>query len=242
MSVAARAAAARGPLYARIAESLEDEIRRGHAQGDPLPSEQSLAQRFGVNKHTLRRAVDELANSGLVERRRGIGLFVLDPKINYRIGESTRFTSRIDDLGRSAATRVLQRQLLRADDAVAKQLGVKPGKEIVAIETLRSVDGRPFCVISHFLDAQRFRGLVDAYRGGSLHRLLERDHGLTLRRARSLITTALPQGDDGRLLGIGRLQPVLRVSSVNRDAVDDRIVEHAITRFRGDRVELAIDL
>jgi GntR family transcriptional regulator, phosphonate transport system regulatory protein len=228
------------PIYLRIADALEVHIRRHHCEGDPLPTEQALAQQFGVNKHTLRRAVDELVQHGLVERRRGVGLFVLDPTINYRIEETTRFTTKIEELGRTPVTRVLTRRIVMADDSVAECLGIAPGTEAVAIETLRLVDNKPFCLISHFLPVEPFRILVETYVSGSLHKIIEQEFGRKLKRGRTLITAILPTAEDAKALGIGRLQPVLRAKSVNRDASSTAPVEYAVTRFRSDRVELQV--
>lgn len=73
-------------LYAQIVKQLEQEVLSRYAPGDGLPSEAELAQRFGVNRHTLRRAVDELVDAGLLERRHGLGIFVLDTQLDYQIG------------------------------------------------------------------------------------------------------------------------------------------------------------
>src|SRR5215469_9853861 len=86
-------------LYAQIARQLEQEIGNGYAPGDFLPSEGELASRFGVDRHTLRRAIDELVEAGLVERRHGRGILVLDNQIDYQIGKSTRFTENLNAQG-----------------------------------------------------------------------------------------------------------------------------------------------
>jgi GntR family transcriptional regulator, phosphonate transport system regulatory protein len=65
-------------LYIQIARQLEQEVATGYGPGDCLPAEGLLAVRFGVNRHTLRRAIDELVEAGLLERRHGRGVFVLD--------------------------------------------------------------------------------------------------------------------------------------------------------------------
>ncbi len=231
-----------GAIFRQIADTLEIHIRRHGRDGDPLPTEAALAMQFGVNKHTLRRAIDELERSGLVERRRGIGLFVLDPTISYRIEETTRFTAKMEELGKSAATQVLQKQIILADYGVAEQLALEVGQEIVAIQTLRLVDDRPFCVISHFLPADPFCLLAESYTEGSLHAIIERDFGRKLKRSQSLVTSILPQAKDAALLRISRTEPILRVKSLNRDAASGVPLELSLTRFRGDRVELAVDL
>ena len=65
------------PIWQSIAQSLQSEIAQGHyAAGDKLPTEAELALRFGVNRHTVRHALADLAQGGLVHARRGAGVFV----------------------------------------------------------------------------------------------------------------------------------------------------------------------
>lgn len=82
-------------LYAQIAQQLELVVHNQYASGECLPSEGDLAVQFGVNRHTLRRAIDELVEAGLLERRHGLGIFVLDTQLDYQIGKGTRFTENL---------------------------------------------------------------------------------------------------------------------------------------------------
>lgn len=228
-------------LYAQIARHLEQEISRLYMPGDSLPSEGDLAIRFGVNRHTLRRAIDELVDSGVLERRHGRGVFVLDHHLDYQIGSGTRFTENLAAMGVQSENRVLRMQVLPAIERVAERLNIQEGDSVVWIETLRSTDGRPLCVISHFLPADRFQDIETRYRSGSLHALLLVEYGCQIRRTESLVTSVLPQGDDARLLGMPQNRPVLRVKSVNVDERDGAPIEYAITRFRADRIQLRIN-
>lgn len=228
-------------LYAQIARRLEQEVARFYAPGDGLPSESALAVRFGVNRHTLRRAIDELVDAGLLERRHGRGVFVLDMQLDYHIGSGTRFTETLAALGLQAENRIVRKQTLPAIERVAQRLAIAAGEPVHWIETLRTSDARPVCVISHFISAQRFPLLDKQYQGGSLHGFLSSIHGCQLRRMESLVTAVLPQGDDARLLGMPQNRPVLRVKSVNVDNRDGLPVEYAITRFRADRIQLRIN-
>jgi GntR family phosphonate transport system transcriptional regulator len=228
-------------LYAQIARQLEQEVSTLYSPGDCLPPEADLAARFGVNRHTLRRAIDELVDSGHLERRHGRGVFVLDSQIDYQIGAGTRFTENLAALGVHAENRILRNQTLPAIDRVAERLGLQVGEAVFWIETLRTANERPLCVISHFLPAGRLVGLNEQYAGGSLHQFLASRYGCKLRRAESLVTAVLPQGDDARLLGMPQNRPVLRVKSVNVDDRDGTPIEYAITRFRADRIQLRIN-
>lgn len=226
-------------LYAQIAEVLEREYVRQGAAGDRLPPEGELAARFGVNRHTLRRAVDELIAEGLLERQHGVGIFITDRLLDYRVGTATRFTQTLADIGVSTDTRVVGKMVAPASASVAHHLALPSETPVLWIKTLRMADGLPFCVISHFLPVEPFSRLLEEYQSGSLHELLVTNCG-ALRRTESLITAVLPQGDDAKLLGIAQSRPVLRVKSLNVLARDGTPVEYAITRFRADRIQLRI--
>lgn len=227
-------------VYSQIARQLEDEIQRFYQPGCYLPSEAELAQRFGVNRHTLRRAIEELMQSGLVERNHGKGTRVLDAPIDYPLGRNTRFTELLEAEGMTAVTRILRKLQIPARDGVAKRLCLQENTPVVWLETLRLVDDRPYCVISHFLPLQRFPELLESYNGGSLHDFILSSYQISLRRVESLVTATLPLGDDAGLLHMPQHQAVLRVKSVNVDVNTDVPQEYALTRFRADRIQLRI--
>ena len=226
-------------LYTQIAEVLERDYVRTGSAGDRLPAEGELAARFAVNRHTLRRAVDELISQGLLERRHGVGIFITDQLLDYRVGTHTRFTQTLADIGISTDTRVIRKMITPAPAGVARNLALAADEPVLWMETLRLAGNLPFCVISHFLPVEPFGEMLNAYTGGSLHQFLELNHG-SLHRTESLVTAVLPQGDDAKLLGITQNRPVLRVKSLNvLDGVNTP-VEYAITRFRADRIQLRI--
>lgn len=226
-------------LYTQIAEVLEREYVRQGAPGDRLPAEGELAARFGVNRHTLRRAVDELIIEGLLERQHGVGIFITDHLLDYRLGTGTRFTQTLAEIGVATDSRVVRKMVAPASAGVARNLNIRADEEVLWIETLRIADGQPFCVISHFLPQTPYGELLENYQSGSLHELLNLHCG-ALRRTESLVTAVMPQGDDAKLLGITQHRPVLRVKSLNVLERDATPVEYAITRFRADRIQLCI--
>lgn len=228
-------------LYAQIARRLEQEITHLYKAGEALPPESELAGRFGVNRHTLRRAVDELVAAGMLERRHGRGVFVIDNPLDYKLAAGTRFTETLSALGKSTDSKVIRKLIVPASGRIGERLALAHGEPTIWIETLRLAEDYPLCVISHFLPAGRYRRVFDEYTGGSLHRFLEMHFGCALRRTESQVTALLPQGDDARLLGIAHNRPVLRVKSLNVESRDNTPVEYALTRFRADRIQLHIN-
>jgi len=229
-------------VYSQISRSLEHEIKSLHSPGKYLSSEQELASRFSVNRHTIRRAIDELVNAGLVERCHGKGTIILEPAFDYSIGENSRFTESLESRGKTTDSKVLRKLIVPANGGVSRRLGISDGDPVIWIETLRQVDHIPFCIISHFIPQKKFESIEIDYNGGSLHRFIRERLDLRLRRTDSLITAVLPQGDDALHLSMPHQMPVLRVKSLNVDLHTNLPVEYAITRFRSDRIQLAVNL
>lgn len=227
-------------IYVQISEILEGEIGTSYESGDYLPSEQVLAEQFGVNRHTLRRAVDDLVEKGLVERHHGKGIYVIERALDYAIHQQTRFTATLASMGKSTLTTVLSKQVITAKGGVSKRLNITEGTPVIWLETLRTVDDIPFCIVSHFLPEQHLQMLLNDYKGGSLHKFLAMHHSYQLKRTESLVTAMMPQGEDALHLKMPRNLPVLRVKSLNADISSGKVIEYALTRFRADRVQLSV--
>ncbi|MDT8405861.1 MAG: phosphonate metabolism transcriptional regulator PhnF [Methylococcales bacterium] len=229
------------PIYRQIAETLKTEILNHFHAGDCLPSEQEMANRFAVNRHTLRRGIDELIAQGVVERVHGKGVFVLDAPVDYSIAKHSRFTENLEALGKSSVSQVLRKVEIVAQGNIAYQLKLNDGEPVLWILTRRDVENRPLCLISHYLPLSRLGAEVREYQSGSLHTFLK---GLGFRPVRqsSTISATLPLDDDGLQLSMPRNQPVLRVKTVNIDAVSQLPIEYSLARFRSDRAQISIDI
>jgi GntR family phosphonate transport system transcriptional regulator len=227
-------------VYLRISRTLEEEICRNYKSGEFLPAEHILADRFHVNRHTLRRAIDELVDAGIVERRRGRGTMVLDPAINYPISSRTRFTENLEFQGKHTGTVVLNAAIIPATKGVAKALDQLEDSLVICLDLLRTVDGWPFIISSNFFPLPRFDGLEEKYKGGSLHDLLDSAYGVQPHRASSIITAVMPKPEDAHALKVPRNRPLLRIKSINHDA-DGVPVEYVVTRARSDRVQLEVN-
>lgn len=227
-------------VYSQIARSLEDEIQHYYKAGDFLPSEQELAIRFAVNRHTVRRAIEQLIKSGLVERQHGRGTVVLDVPLDYTIGKVTRFTETLELLGNATSSEIIRKLVIPARNGIARRLQLAQNDDVIWIESLRYANNNPVCVISHFLPLVRFPDLLIQYAGGSLHEFIQHRYGITLRRHESLVTAENPQGEDAALLAMPVNRPLLRVKSINVCVQDGSPLEYGLTRFRADRIQLRI--
>ena len=130
-------------LWRNVADLIAEEIAGGvFKPGQKLHNERTLAERYAVHRHTLRRAIAELANHGLLDVRHGSGTFVQAVPIPYRIGAQTRFRQSAADLNREPGGRLLASALLPAPSIVAEHLGLEPGSVVVGVNILREMGSR----------------------------------------------------------------------------------------------------
>jgi GntR family phosphonate transport system transcriptional regulator len=210
----------RPALWTSIRDHLADEIAKGHyAPGDRLPTEAQLAGRFGVNRHTVRRALADLAGAGTVHARRGAGVFVQHRQMPYPIGKRVRFHQNLLAAGRVPEKRDLMLQTRAASPQEAEALGLRKGARVHVYEGLSLSDEVPIALFRSVFPADRLPDMLEALRDtGSvtaafaaprdrrLHPRAHRDHGETRRR------------DAGRAIAAGPGAPILRSVGVNVDA------------------------
>lgn len=228
-------------IYLQVAERLAAEVRSLHAPGDRLPPEPELAARFGINRHTLRHAIDLLEMQGILERRRGLGTYILDPPVAYPLHAQARFSDNLAAAGRGSSARLVAAACEPAPAAAAGALALRPGNTVWRLTTLRMVEDAPMSLIDHWLPVDGFAGLAAAYHGGSLHALLRAAYGVVPRRLSTDIAAALPMPAAARLLRMDPCHPVLRLRTINVDTVSGRPIEYAVSNIRADRLELHID-
>jgi GntR family phosphonate transport system transcriptional regulator len=229
------------PLYKHVSFLLADEIRRDHRPGDILPSEHELAKRYKVNRHTLRRAVEELVNEGIVGKLQGKGTIVQQKLINYSIRSDTRFTDTLEKCGRKAESIVLRKIGIPAQGEVVELLKLQENEPVALIETLRKMDDLPFSVVSHYLPLEKAFDLIRLYTSGSLHRFLLEHYDIRVKRTLSMIRAILPEKEDMKLLSIMGNSPILLVKSINVDQKTGEPMELAISRFKGVSTQLMVE-
>ncbi|MBB3141614.1 phosphonate metabolism transcriptional regulator PhnF [Halomonas organivorans] len=228
------------PRYRTLADTLAREVRADYGPGDLLPAESQLARRFAVNRHTVRRALDELVAAGMVTRHQGRGTQVVDRRLDYAVHAGSKVTHNLAERGMATETRCLDQGLDAPPEAIAQRFEASRGTPLLRVETLRCVDGAPLLRLRHWFDPTRVPGWVDRYRGGSTRALLDQHYGLRLRRRRVRLEALQADPEDSRLLQCPHRAPLLALTSDNVDAAG-RLVEVSVSRARADRLAYHID-
>jgi DNA-binding GntR family transcriptional regulator len=196
------------PLYFQVATRMQQLIEDGELPvGSRLENEVELAERLGVSRPTMRRAIAYLVERGMLVRRRGIGTQIVHPKVRRPV----ELTSLYDDLaksGQSPRTEVLLLEVRRAPDHVAEALGVPGGLDITWIERLRHAGGEPLAIMHNAVPLDLLPLTEDDLAERGLYELL-RAAGHVPRMASQTVGAKAATAAEARQLGDPRGAPML---------------------------------
>ena len=204
------------PLYFQVATHLEDAIVGGAIPpGTRFQNEIQLADRLGLSRPTMRRAMQHLVDKGLVVRRRGVGTRVVHPTVRRPL-ELSSLHEDLRAAGQDPTTELLGFEHVAAPDEVAAALQLAAGAEVVRLDRLRSAHGSPIARMTNYLPAGLVTFDASALEGSGLYALLRRG-GITLHSATQTIGARSARGTEARTLGEGRGAALLTMTRITYD-------------------------
>lgn len=229
-------------LWRHIAETLRDDI--GGARWPPgarMPTESELSARFGVNRHTVRRALDELSQGGLIRVEHGRGTFVAEDVLDYTVVSRTRFTEWIRRHNKEPSGRVLRLEEIPADAAAAAALGIRSGARVALLERLGFADDTPVVLARHYFPAARLRGILAALAAAPRITDALASVGVAdyVRRV-TKVSARAPTPVEVELLRTARVRPVLITENINVDGAG-MVVEYSTGCYPTPRVQIVFE-
>jgi GntR family transcriptional regulator len=229
------------PNYYRLESHLRESMRRGALKpGAPIPPESHLCQQFGVSRTTVRQALSRLVYDGLVERHRGRGSFVAEPRLEH----SKPFLSFEEEmLARGATTgiKLLGMRVAAAEGKVAAQLECAEGTPVVVMERLRYVNGQVVGYEIRYLPKRIGDALTpDEIHNQPLVPALRRILGKPRTRLSLNVTASAARRKEAGVLEIKVGAPVL-VREHSWYYEPEGPMQYGMSIFRGDRYQMSVD-
>jgi len=230
-------------LYARIEETIAAEIVQGeYRPGDQLPTEDALLQRFQVSRITVRRAIQNLVNRGLLEIRRGLGTFVLSPQIEAELTKLTGFVEDMKSVGRRATARVVSQSVVAASARVAERLQLAKGTKVMRIERVRLADDMPISFDETYLPLPLGKQIVrNDLRLYPIFTLLEEEYGIPLVEADYRLEAVIATKAVADALQVKVGSPIFRIERTSM-TTGNRPVDYEVLSYRGDLVRFVTKL
>jgi GntR family transcriptional regulator len=229
-------------LHRRVSRVIAEDIAAGVlAPGDRLPSERDLSEKLHVSRATVRRALADLVDEGLIESRAGRGSFVSSGPI----GEAPNALMSLSELGASrgltTGSRVLSSDTRPATPDEAEALEIAPGAAIFALERLRLLDGTPMSLDTNLVPLAIAPVLPEIdFTSASLYETLD---AAGAGPVRAIYSVQAVEADARRasLLEVAPGAPLLQTATVAYDRTGQR-VELGEMIYRGDRYRFRASL
>jgi GntR family transcriptional regulator len=247
------------PLYLKIAEDLEEQIKSGDlAEGSQLPTEADLKEQYGASRNTVRDAIQRLTGNGLIETRPGKGTFVTsrrdpfvtvltgDPGVGVSVGEGVTYLSEVSAENRQAFMTTPKVELQYAPKEVARRLRVGPGTQVVSRYQERYIDDLPWSLQTTWYPMEFVtRGatrllLAEDIPQGAVQYLGEAI-GLTQDGYRDWITARSPDSNEQKFFGIAHNAAVFEIFRTGFDQ-HARPMRVTVTVFPTDRNQFIVNV
>jgi GntR family transcriptional regulator len=230
------------PLYVQVKQALKESMQ-DLKPGDKLPGEYQLCEMFGVSRIVARRALNELANEGLVVREMGKGTFVAEPKISESLVQKlTGFYQDMADRGHEPVSQVLRQEVFPAGPKVATYLEIDSDTPVVVVERLRFVQDEPIVLVTTYLPEALCPNLVNENLARqSLYVYIEREYGLVIVRGRRTVEAVPANEYEAQHLQVKNGDPLILLDSVGY-LEDGTPLEYYHALHRGDRSKFEVEL
>lgn len=223
------------PLYAQVEAALAADILAGTLRpGHQLPNEDRLIAQFAVSRTTVRKAVQNLVERGLVEIRRGRGTFVTQPKVTQELTGLSGFVEDMQALGRNPSARLVGHQVVAASPTVARQLAIVRGSQVMKIQRVRLADGVAMSFDETYLPLAIGEKIVTHdLTTEPIFALLEQKYGIPLIEAEYRLEAISADADVARALGIAVASPIFLIERTAYCAGHTPI-DYERLHYRGD--------
>jgi GntR family transcriptional regulator len=230
------------PLYVQLKQDLSQQMDLGRLKpGQPIPSERSLCAKYRISRTTVRQALSEMINEGVLYRKQGKGTFVIQRKVNQGLVHIVNFARTVLELGLRPSTRILGNQIMPADIQTAKTLDVSLTSQILKLTLLGKGDAIPLVLYESYFPlplgqrmAKEASRLEKKDLPFSTYDLYDKIGGVT---PRSVVQTFEAITADNRLAAIMKVRrgtPIFMITSIFQTA-DHRPLEFRTALYRGDR-------
>lgn len=231
------------PLYLQIAESLLERIRVGElAPEQRLPSERELSKALNVSRMTLRAALQELDNKGLLVRRPGDGTYVAKPKIERQADKLVPFTESMRSRGYQASAQLIVFERRFAEVSVASKLKIPVSAQVFYFQRLRLINKEPVLLEKCTMPFYRFPDLEQYdLEKRSVYEIVETEYDIAPHHSEQSLEAVSATDFEAELLGIESGNPLMLERRLAFDK-DDNPIEYGHDLYRGDRFRFITEI
>lgn len=201
-------------LYLEIAKDIKEKIRQGEfLPGDPIPSENHLSKEYAVSRVTIRKAIDNLVETNLVEKKHGSGTYVKEKSYEHKLYSLKSFTEDMESSGEKVRSEILRYEIIEAPKKVAYQLNREENAKVYFIRRKRLANEKALVVEDTYLPIELFPDLTYETMMHSKYEFIESHQQYKIKESQQIFLPILPNKDIKKILAIDDNVPILKLES-----------------------------
>ncbi len=231
------------PLYYQVKTRFSDLIRSGNLKpGDVIPPEQKLCSDLGVSRGTVRMAIGELVQEGILRREQGRGTFIVGPRLDKSLLAYFKFAEKDTSEEIIPESKILKIENVFPPLEVARALAITPKETVVRIKRLRTVKGVPFIFQVSFFPKKQFPRLDRINTNvTSLYDFITNRYGIHIMAVEEYLTAGIPNDEAREMIGLEDGSPVIIIERI-AFSTNEKPVEFRRSVGRADRYHYRVRL
>lgn len=227
------------PLYDQLAEQIRQDIYSGKfVQGEKIPSEFELSERYAVSRSTVRKAISVLVSENLLVKAHGKGTFVSSPKVNQNNSSFLSFTDNVKSMGKTLITKTIRISHVSPSERQKRFFGLGDKEMLLEAERLRYVDNLPICVETNWFTSA-YDSLQEKNLDGSLYAILKNDYNIRPLTGSKTIELCYASSEEAALLDVPRGSALMLIEDQVYDS-NGNPLHIAKQVLRGDKFRYAL--
>ena len=230
------------PIYHQLEEQIKSQIESGELRpNEAIPSEREFTEKYQISRMTVRQALTNLVNEGLLYRKKGCGTFVSERKVEQVLNRLTSFSEEMLKRGLKPRSNILSYETVVANPSVSAKLGLAVNEPVLRIERIRLADDVPMAIETSYMPLHLTKGLTEELAKDSIYQFIEEQLSLKISEANQELEAIAANEHEAYHLNIPKGSPVLRMKMVSY-LEDETPFEYVKSSFRADRYRFYVQL
>ncbi|MFC4386245.1 GntR family transcriptional regulator [Gracilibacillus marinus] len=230
------------PIYYQLEQEIREQIQNGILkQGELLPSERMYTEKYNISRMTVRQAINNLAQEGLLVRMKGKGTFIAEQKIQHTLKGITSFSEEMEQKGKIPSSKIISLESVQANSQLAAKLHIEENSEVYQLKRIRMADNVPIAFEIAYIPKYLVGELRENDFTTSFYQYVEKNLQLPITHGDQEIESALANEEDQKYLKVTEGAPILlirRLTYVN----DQQPIEYVRTAYHGEKYKYKLTL
>lgn len=230
------------PLYLQLMDIIIEMIKEDNLkENTQLPSERELCELYDISRSTVRQAIQELEREGYIYKVQGKGTFVSPKRYEQDLLEFYSFTEEMKKLNKTPTSRVLDFEIIKADEKIARKLKINIGDKVYVFTRLRLADDEPMMLETSYVPVDRFPNLTkQQLQEKAMYDIFKEEYSVVFTGAEETLEPVVTRAHEAELLDYFEGLPSMMIERITYE--NGKVIEHTKGIARGDRFKYRVYL